>query len=168
MALATYADQVAQMLRALKDGGAWSVAKACGPGLARAVHVLAGGSDVVLAPIPSSPAAIRRRGFDHADALARACAGHGAGQVRRVLRRVAPVVDQVGLGVEERLANQTSSLGVASGPDVRPVVVVDDICTTGATAAAAAAALQSAGWCVLGVVVVAATPRRHARMLSRS
>ena len=163
--LTSYAGPGGRLVRALKDGGAWSVARVCAPGLAGALDQLAP-PGLVLVPVPSSAAAVRRRGFHHALALARAAARPGD-QVVEALRRSRAVDDQAGLDRLRRGVNQQGSMraGVSDGRGHR-AVLVDDVCTTGATLGEARNALEAAGWTVLGAVVVAVTaapPERDIR-----
>ncbi len=110
---------------------------------------------------PTSAHRARRRGYDQAEAIARAVARQLGVPCRRMLYR-AHGVPQTGKSRADRLV----------GPSFRArhprsgltVLVVDDVVTTGATLRAAAAALQAAG--VTRVQLAAATSaqlRRSAR-----
>lgn len=147
-----------RLVRSLKDGGAWSLAKVCGPGLSAALDVVSPGG-VTLVPAPSTAEAVRRRGFHHSRALARAAARDGD-RVVEALRRVRQVEDQAGLDHDHRQTNQRGSMR-ADPPQRRGgvAVILDDVCTTGATIAEARAALTSRGWVVMGAVVVAVTEK---------
>ena len=149
-----------RLVRALKDGGAWTVAPVCGPGLSAGLDLIAG-RGIALVPAPSSAEAVRRRGFHHSLALAKASARQGDSVVD-ALRRVRQVEDQAGLDHTRRLTNQSGSMS-ASAPDRAgtAAVIVDDVCTTGATLLAARQALVSRGWTVLGAVVVTVTAKRR-------
>ena len=149
-----------RLVRALKDGGAWSVAAVCGPGLSAALDLVAP-AGVTLVPAPSSAQAVRRRGFDHARALATAGARDGD-RVVEALRRVRRVQDQAGLDHDHRQTNQRASMR-ATPPDRwgSGAVIVDDVCTTAATILEARQALASSGWTVLGAVVVAITEKHR-------
>jgi predicted amidophosphoribosyltransferase len=126
---------------------------------------------VVLVPVPSRRAVVRRRGHDPLLRVAREAAtrlrrrGHDA-TVRRLLVAAAKVEDQSTLGAIERAANLTGSMRCRGGTCRRVpgpealVVVIDDVLTTGATAREAQRALEFAGVRVAGVAVVAATVRR--------
>jgi len=142
---------------AVTDGGV----RGCGPG-----------GRLMLVPIPSSRAALRRRQGD--DPLARLVRGAVRGlagdhpgvaaiPLLRVARRTA---DQAGLAAGARAANLAGAL-VADGRALRRLpgdarlVLVDDVLTTGATLAEAARALRAAGRPALAAAVVAATARTH-------
>jgi predicted amidophosphoribosyltransferase len=124
--------------------------------------------EVLLVPVPSRRAVVRRRGHDPLLRLTR----HAAGRLRRrgvdtrVRRALVPVVrvlDQAGLGAEERAANLAGSMACRRAPRVRPdglLVVVDDVITTGATLREAQRALEERGVRVDAVAAVAATRRR--------
>lgn len=149
-----------RLVRSLKDGGAWSVARVCGPGLSAALGLVAP-VGVALVPAPSSVEAVRRRGFHHSRALARAGARDGD-RVVDALRRVRRVQDQAGLDHRQRQSNQRGSMHAAPpGRGGGLAVIVDDVCTTGATVLAARQALESSGWTVLGAVVVAVTQKHR-------
>lgn len=120
-----------------------------------------------LVPIPSSPAAVRRRGMDHTGVLAHRVARELRRDcglvlpVRRALRLTGRVADQVGLDAAGRWRNKLDHVAVRRpGPSGSVPILVDDVTTTGASLAAAARALEQAGAPVLGAVVVAATIRR--------
>lgn len=174
-ACAAYDGTVPALVNAWKERGRHDLEPVLGAALARAVAVLlaepGARRGVVLVPVPSSPAARRRRGTDGVRVLA----GHAAGALRdagvpaavlpalRVVRRVA---DQSGLSAPERAANVSGAFGLdrrAAGPAAlaRGVVVVDDVLTTGATLRSAACALAVEGVVVDGYACVAATPLRR-------
>jgi predicted amidophosphoribosyltransferase len=159
-AAARYDGAVRAVLLAHKEQGRLGLVRPLGAALAGAVALLAPPSGAVLVPVPSSPAAVRERGQDHARRLARA-AGRRAGL--RVVPLLVPrraVADQAGLDAAGRAANLAGALVSRRRLDGRVVVVVDDVVTTGATLAEAARALRAAGATVHGAAVVAATVRR--------
>ncbi len=102
------------------------------------------GIDAVV-PVPPSPAALARRGFDHTARLACDVARlTGLPAVEALVGR--PRRDQRSLSRGQRLANAAGSLRVVRGASPPPrVLVVDDVFTTGATVDAAARALLAAG-----------------------
>ncbi len=151
----------ARAVRALKEEGCTGLARPLGYALRQAVDLLlevrgvqGGASEVAVVTVPSSRAAVRRRGYVPVELLARR-AGLAA---ERSLRLRHPVADQRGLGREARRSNVAGAFRVswASG---RPIVVVDDVVTTGATLSEAVRALRDAGADVIGAATVAATPR---------
>ncbi|MBK5216506.1 MAG: ComF family protein, partial [Propionibacteriales bacterium] len=125
---------------------------------------------LLVVPVPSSPGAKRRRGYDAIDQLARSSAKllrkDGVDcRARQVLRHRRPVADQSGLSAVDRWRNLHGALEarerrVLSG---RSVLVVDDILTTGATASDAVRALTMVGYRPLGIAVIAATARDPGR-----
>jgi predicted amidophosphoribosyltransferase len=157
-AVGQYDGALQRLLLAHKERGQLFLTRPLGAGLARAVAVH-GVTGVVLTPVPSSPAAVRARGHDHAMRLAQAAAKAGGHDARRLLRPARAVADQSGLTSLQRAANLTGAL-VAHGVPGPAVVVVDDVMTTGATLAEAARALRAQGHPVVGAAVVAATRRR--------
>lgn len=144
----------ARAVRALKEDGRTGLARPLGRLVGRAV-VDAGWEGGVLVPVPSSRAALRRRGYAVPELLAR----RSGLPVRRMLRTARIAADQRALGREDRARNVTGTL---AGRAVEPgcaVVVVDDVVTTGATLREAQRVLEDAGARVLGAVTFADTPR---------
>ena len=95
--------------------------------------------------VPATKSAVRRRGFDHAEAIARAVA-------ERISLPAVPLLDrpdakdQRALARDERFGNIVGRFRVRIGiiaPET--IVLVDDVCTTGATLFSAADALRRAG-----------------------
>jgi predicted amidophosphoribosyltransferase len=182
VAAGAYAGPVRPAVLAFKEHGRAELAAPLGTALALAVAaVLRGapaseGGAVLLVPVPSSAAAVRRRGRDHVRELADAAATElravgVAVDTARLLGRSPGrrVRDSAGLGALERQANLAGRFRVrlprAGLPPGSRLVLVDDVVTSGATLTEAARALRTAGGTpdadtpVLGAVV-AATPRR--------
>jgi predicted amidophosphoribosyltransferase len=146
---------------------AMAAALAGDPGL-RAV-LSSGNGPVLVVPVPSSSAAVRRRGDAPLALLTRAAVAHCAGwgcdllvwPALTVRRRVA---DQAGLNHTERAANLEYAMQVRPRwrQGVRGVtcLLVDDVLTTGATLVEAARALREAGAGHVGAAAIAATRRR--------
>jgi len=158
-------DDACNFVIAYKDRGAWQLTNTLGAALAASVALIARASRtdpasehrLVLVPVPSSPAAVRRRGFDHTATLAGHVARCYGLRWSPLLRRVAAVDDQVGQGVGGRLSNQAHTMRARAGSE--RVIVVDDVVTTGATLIEAVRALRVSGHDVVGAAVVADTPR---------
>lgn len=147
----------ARVLRALKEDGRTSLARALAPALrAAAASVLGPGDDVAVVPMPTSRAAMRRRGYRVAELLAR----RAGWPPERALRIVRATADQRGLGRAARGANVAGTMR-ARAVAGRRVLLVDDVVTTGATLSEAIRAIEAAGATVIGAVTVAMTPRRR-------
>ncbi|MCO5990877.1 ComF family protein [Actinoallomurus spadix] len=169
-AVAAYTGAVRQVIVAHKEQGRTGLARPLGSCLATAALAAAGDAagdaacPVLLVPVPSSPASVRRRGHDPtlriALAAAREAARSGAAvSVARMLAHRRRVADQAGLTAVARAANLAGALEARGDVRGAPVVLVDDVITTGATLAEAARALRSGGARVLAAAVVAATRR---------
>ena len=145
----------ARVLRALKEDGRTSMARALGPALRVAVDSVAH-DGTVIAPMPTSRAAFRRRGYRVPELLAL----RAGLPTLRCLRLARATADQRGLDAEGRRRNVRGSL-VAAGVRGLPVIVLDDVVTTGASLEDAVRALRAEGAHVVAAVALAATPRRH-------
>jgi predicted amidophosphoribosyltransferase len=117
------------------------------------------GADLV-APVPSTPARLRERGFAHTELLAREYAAGTAARVAPVLSQ-ADGLPQRGRARGERL--RVAGRFGAGGESVlagRRVVLLDDVVTTGASLRGCAGALRRAGAQVVGALTLARTLRR--------
>ena len=179
-----YAGPVRPAVAAWKEHGRAELVGPLGTALALAVAAVLSGvpgpvtgpcaAPVLLVPVPSAAAAVRRRGADPVRDLA----GRAAQELRAagVPARVAPVLvrrrgtrDSAGMGAQERRANLTGRFRVRTGraglPPGGRLVLVDDVVSSGATLTEAAGVLAAAA-ARLGTAppvlaaVVAATPRR--------
>lgn len=101
--------------------------------------------------VPARRRDIRRRGFDHAELLARHLAARTGLPAVRALVRTGRQPDQAGLSRTQRAVNLKNAFrSIPSGHS--KVVIVDDLVTTGATASACARALRGAGHSVVEVI----------------
>ena len=98
--------------------------------------------------IPATKEAVRRRGFDHAELLARCVAQHLKVPALPLLSRP-HACDQRSLSRKQRLlaAQQFTCTGHTSQIPMHPrrILLIDDVFTTGATVEAASQALLKAG-----------------------
>lgn len=164
-------DLVAVLAPMLSD--AMAAALAVDPHL-RAV-LASGNGPVFVVPVPSSPAAVRRRGDAPLDLLARAAVREVGLSSRdlivstalRLRRRVA---DQSGLDHRQRASNVEYAMQVRARwrTNIGGVacLLVDDVLTTGATLVEAARALRVGGVGHIAAATVAATQRRGIPALS--
>lgn len=160
-----YQGVVARVLGAVKERGRMDALPALAPALSAALAAAGAGLGPswprpLVVPIPSSRAAVRRRGFRPVVALL-GRAGHPVARSSRLVVTRA-VRDQAGLSAVERSANLSGALRWCGPLGGRPVLLVDDVVTTGATLREAARAVELAGGIVVGAACVAHTPRRHA------
>ena len=122
-------------------------------------------SDAILVvPVPSRRASMRRRGYRPLTVLAR----RAGVRLDARLRLTRQPLDQLRLGRRGRRDNVRSAMAAVSDMSGRVVLVVDDVVTTGATIREAARALEASGAIVVGAVVLARTPpgrRARARVV---
>lgn len=173
------------VLLAHKEHGAWELATPLGQVLAGVIAAVpraawAGWAEpVLLVPVPSRAATVRRRGHDPLLRLVRVAAGRlrAAGCPARVvpaLRLRLAVADQAGLSARERAENLVDAMALrpaarrvlaasrrsTAARGASGVILCDDVVTTGATAREAQRALEDAGVPVRAVAALAATRRR--------
>lgn len=170
--VAPYADVVRTLLLAYKERDAVGLRGPLAAALATAVATAAPGQPWILVPVPSTRAALRRRGFDPTSRLAQLAARRlrrvGAhAVVAPLLTHVRAVADSAGLTADQRQTNLHGALRATRPSPVarnRCLVLVDDVLTTGATMAEAARALRAVGLAPTAVATIAAT-QRHSEVV---
>jgi predicted amidophosphoribosyltransferase len=170
---------VRELIVAHKERGLTGLARPLGAALARAAFAAAEstgvGPPILLVPVPSSRASVRRRGRDPTlmitreavqVAARRATGDADDGRTARqeleciqALRHRRRVADQAGLTATARSANLIGALQASLDLRGTRVIVVDDVVTTGATLTEATRALRDAGAEVPAAAVIAATER---------
>jgi len=164
-------DDAAAFIIAYKDKDAWQLTGPLGMALLAAVQQLvravATRSPIVVVPVPSSPASVKRRGFDHTATLAQWVARRNGYRWSPLLARTASTPDQATLGAASRRVAQVGTMRARPASSrwgaASPVVVIDDVVTTGSTMIEAVRALRRGGHEVLGAASIADTPLgRHA------
>jgi predicted amidophosphoribosyltransferase len=146
------------MVRALKFHDLPALAAPLGLALQGAIGAVQRelGGDATLVPIPTDPARLRDRGFDHAALIAVAAARALPCDLAALLERTRAVPALHTLGRAERRRVMDRVFAVRAGATMpQRVILVDDIWTSGATFEAAAATLRAAGCTAIGVVAVA-------------
>jgi ComF family protein len=110
----------------------------------------------LLCPIPTAPARIRERGFDHALLIAKKLSTQTGFEFMRLLNRHTNV-RQLGSSRAERMKQMESEFVIIRNPDIagKHVLIVDDVMTTGATLSSAARELKKAGAKSVSAVVFA-------------
>lgn len=116
-----------------------------------------------LIPIPLSPERLRERGYNQAEALARALAPRWSIPLwHDTLRRTRHTASQVRLTPLERTSNVSEAFAVPNHRRAmlrgQHVVLVDDVVTTGATLNAAAQALLEGGARIISCVTFGRAP----------
>lgn len=138
-------EQARRIVTVYKDQGERSLSRTMAAIMARYVPPRWLAEHPAVAYVPATAAARRRRGFDHAEQVARELSwllGAELAPLLGVPRRL----DQRRLSRGARIGNMRESMAVLPGASVpRAVIVVDDVCTTGATLFAAAEALRKGG-----------------------
>lgn len=153
IALGTLERPLSRVITMYKDAGERRLAGELGGLLADALEPWRGWGDAVVW-IPSSRAAIARRGFDHAEELAARTASRLALPLEPALAHLR-ALDQRGLSRDLRRANAAGSLTLARAAPVGNVILLDDVMTTGATLDAAAEALLRGGAAEVRAAVLA-------------
>jgi predicted amidophosphoribosyltransferase len=173
-AAGAYSGPVRPAVNAFKEQGQTELARPLGTALALAVAAVVCAAPevrgpVLLVPVPSSRAALRRRGRDHVRelttcAMAELRAAGMPVEEARLLRRLGRARDSAGLSAAARRANLAGTFRRSAAPPPGALLVlVDDVDTSGATLTEAAAELSrgaGAGAPPVLAAVVAATPRR--------
>jgi predicted amidophosphoribosyltransferase len=134
----------------LKLGGSRPCGEALAAEMCRALRRAGVAADLVTW-VPARRRDVRRRGFDHAEVLARAVAPALGLPARGLLVRVEDRRDQASLTRDQRRRNLLGAFRAL--PCGGSVLLVDDLVTTGATAAACSEALLAAGAASVEVLV---------------
>jgi ComF family protein len=168
-----YNGELRSLVHLLKYEGMQPVARRLGRLLADSLEAFASSADaprqMLVIPVPMHPVKQRRRGFNHAELLARAAMAEmrrrhpqlGLHLESSLLKRVRVTVSQAGLTTHQRRQNLRGAFfaprpGRLAG---RHVLLIDDIYTTGATARACSRVLMNAGAASVRVATVARAQR---------
>lgn len=114
--------------------------------------------ETIIVAIPTTPAHIRIRGYDHALLIAKYFAGRRGLACRSLLQRRTNTM-QRNASRKERVLQAKKAFRVAASVDSNvPYLLIDDITTTGATLHFAAEALQGAGATTVWAATIARQP----------
>jgi len=155
-----YAGVGRRVILALKEQGRTDAAAALAPALASAVAAARRAAalsaiDAVIVPMPSSRAALGRRGYDPLRLVLRR-AGIRSQRLLLPARRTGA---QKRLGVADRAENVRGAFVAVRPLGGSRVLLVDDVMTTGATLVEAARAVRAAGGEVVGAATLAFTEK---------
>lgn len=133
------------IVRAYKDQGEQRLAVFMGQHIAQLVSPEERRAIQLIAYIPAAKSAYRRRGFDHAEKIAKEVSVSLGIPACNVFMRPKSI-DQRKLGRKERLSNMEGRFKVLPGISLpRTMLIIDDVFTTGATLCAATETLKEAG-----------------------
>ena len=129
----------------LKYRGVTRLAGFMGADMARAYRFIEPtGADCVTC-VPMHPKRRVRRGYNHAELLARERSARIGLPYVELLERVRDTPQQAKLDADARRSNVSGAFRALDAAGGRRVLLVDDVCTTGSTATACARALRAAG-----------------------
>ena len=139
-----FTDETARIVRTRKDFDERRLVRFMAYTIACAIPSAWVSPSAVVVPVPTTIAALHRRGFDHALELAEEI-GSLLHLPTMKLLKVAKTADQRGLGRASRAANVAGSFTFLEADVPERVILVDDVYTTGSTVMAATDALRQSG-----------------------
>lgn len=140
-----YRGAAAGIVRRLKYSGVGQLAAFMGEDMVRAHRFIEPtGADCVTC-VPMHKKRRKRRGYNHAELLARDVAARLNLPYIEALERTRNTKQQARLDDHARRINLKDAFRVTGPVAGRRILLVDDVCTTGSTARACAKALKSAG-----------------------
>ena len=155
----TYDGVVAQVIKQYKFGRAQAASLALARLVQYTLPLLP--MDTLIVPVPTAPAHVRQRGYDHTLLLAKALSRATGLGYRTLLRRTSNV-RQLGATRAQRLRQLQGDFVLTDAAACRnaTILLLDDVSTTGATLLAAASVLQTGG---VGSIQAAVVARHTAR-----
>ncbi len=167
VAYGSYEEGLRELVHLLKYNGVRPAANVLGRMLAQAISKTDGSFQqpvVLVVPVPLFEGKKRQRGFNQAEAIARAAVRNSPALGRlqlaaHLLVRTRETHSQIGLTAHQRRENLRGAFKVPRPSEVigREVLLVDDVFTTGTTATECARVLRRAGASRVCVATVART-----------
>lgn len=140
-----YRGPAGSVVRRMKFSGATELGELMADAMVEAYSsILPTGAEVVTA-VPMHPKRMKRRGFNHAEVLARAVAERLNLPYENLLTRTRHTPQQAALSGDARRHNLKDAFCAEADAAGKRVLLVDDVYTTGETARECAKALRAAG-----------------------
>lgn len=163
-AYGSYDGGLRELIHLLKYEQVRTAADVLGRMLREAITDLAkdGASSVIVVPVPLHKRKLRQRGFNQAEAIARAALKRkmpGMELSANVLERRRETASQIGLTSHQRRENMRGAFVVVCPEQIlgKDILLVDDVFTTGTTVSECARVLRRAGASKVFVATVART-----------
>ena len=159
-----YEGAVRKAVHAFKFRGRQSSARPLARLMAHALRTRMDAPFDVITHVPTNERNLRRRGYDHAELLARELAGFTGKPAVPLLKKTRRTEAMFGLKPAERRANVLGAFVFCGDPALvrgKTVLLADDVLTTGATMSECARVLREAGAARVYGVAAAAPPRKR-------
>lgn len=159
-----YEDKVRKAVQRFKFQGRQSYARPLARILSYAVNKKLGAPYDLITFVPTNARNLRRRGYNHAELLARELAGFSDTPCAETLRKTRRTKPMYGLKPAERRANALGAFTRCCPESLirgKTILLVDDVFTTGATMSECARMLREGGAnCVYGAAAAAPPVRK--------
>lgn len=153
-----YDGVLAELIRGLKFGRERALVRPLADHLCEAADLEMRERIQAITFVPMARRAVRARGFNQAELLARQLGRHLAKPVVAVLRKVRETRPQVELSAAERQENLREAFVARKDPRYEEILLVDDVYTTGATLRECSRALRAAGYEKIYALTLARAP----------
>jgi ComF family protein len=153
-----YDGVLADLIRALKFGGERALVRQLTDYLCEAADLEMSEHIQAITFVPMTRRAVRARGFNQAEFLARRLGRMLSKPAIPVLCKIRETRPQVELSAAERQENLREAFIAGKDPRYERILVVDDVYTTGATLTECSRALQAAGYEKIYALTLARAP----------
>lgn len=139
-----YKDVAKELVKGLKYSSKRQAAKPMASCITEVLPLLS--EDTVVTNLPTAPARVRQRGFDHTQYIAKTVAKQKELAFVSLLGRTSNV-RQVGADKKQRIAQVKDSYRLRAGVDIKgkSILLIDDVITTGASLSEASKVLRRSG-----------------------